>query len=330
VKKIINDPTTVTTEALQGMAEAHADLLTVKFDPDFIARADAPVAGKVALVSGGGSGHEPLHGGFVGAGMLDAAAPGPVFTSPTPDQMIEAAEAVDTGAGVLLIVKNYEGDVMNFQMAAEMAGRDVATVLTNDDVAVETSTYTTGRRGVAGTLIVEKMVGAAAETGMPLAALKVLGDDINRRTRSMGVALTPCTVPAAGRPNFTLADNEMEMGVGIHGEPGRRRVPLATADAIAAELLEAILKDLAPGQGSEVLLLVNGFGATPLIELYLMVNSARRILDSAGVTAVRFLTGSYVTSLDMAGVSLTVSVLDSQARTLWDAPVQTAALRWGI
>jgi phosphoenolpyruvate---glycerone phosphotransferase subunit DhaK len=219
---------------------------------------------------------------------------------------------------------------MNFTMAAEMAGWDVATVLTNDDVAVETSTYTTGRRGVAGTLIVEKMVGAAAETGMPLAALKALGDEVNRRTRSMGVALTPCTVPAAGRPNFTLAEDEMEMGVGIHGEPGRRRVPLASADAIAAELLDAILKDMTPSKGSEVLLLVNGFGATPLIELYLMVNSAKRILDGAGIKATRFLTGSYVTSLDMAGVSITLSVLDSQAKTLWDAPVHTAALRWAV
>ena len=285
--------------------------------------------GKVALISGGGSGHEPLHAGYVGHGMLDAACPGQVFTSPTPDQMIEAAEAVDTGAGVLFIVKNYEGDVMNFTMAAEMAGREVASVVTNDDVAVEKSTYTTGRRGVAGTLIVEKMVGAAAENGMPLAALKVLGDEINRRTRSMGVALSSCTVPAAGRPNFTLAEDEMEMGVGIHGEPGRRRVSLAPADAIADELVGAILKDLAPKQGSEVLLLVNGFGATPLIELYLMVNSAKRILDDAGITATRFLTGSYVTSLDMAGVSITASVLDGQAKELWDAPVHTAALRWG-
>ena len=261
--------------------------------------------------------------------MLDAACPGQVFTSPTPDQMIEAAEAVDTGAGVLFIVKNYEGDVMNFTMAAEMAGREVASVVTNDDVAVEKSTYTTGRRGVAGTLIVEKMVGAAAENGMPLAALKALGDEVNRRTRSMGVALLPCTVPAAGRPNFTLADDEMEMGVGIHGEPGRRRVGLASADAIADELVGAILKDLAPKPGSEVLLLVNGFGATPLIELYLMVNSAKRILDGAGIKATRFLTGSYVTSLDMAGASVTVSVLDGQAKELWDAPVHTAALRWG-
>jgi len=329
MKKLINRVETVLDESLDGFAAAHSDILVLGAERKFVRRRDLK-AGKVALISGGGSGHEPLHAGFVGLGMLDAACPGQVFTSPTPDQMIEAAEAVDTGAGVLLIVKNYEGDVMNFAMAAEMAGRDVATVLTNDDVAVETSTYTTGRRGVAGTLIVEKMVGAAAETGVPLAALKALGDDINRRTRSMGVALTPCTVPAAGRPNFTLADNEMEMGVGIHGEPGRRRVPLASADAIAAELLEAILKDLAPGGGSEVLLLVNGFGATPLIELYLMVNSAKRILDDAGINSVRFLTGSYVTSLDMAGVSLTVSVLDSRAKTLWDAPVHTAALRWGV
>jgi dihydroxyacetone kinase-like protein len=329
MKKLINSVETVLEESLDGFAAAHGDILVLGAERKFVRRRDLKV-GKVALISGGGSGHEPLHAGFVGLGMLDAACPGQVFTSPTPDQMIEATEAVDTGAGVLFIVKNYEGDVMNFSMAAEMAGREIATVLTNDDVAVETSTYTTGRRGVAGTLIVEKMVGAAAETAMPLAALKALGDDINRRTRSMGVALTPCTVPAAGRPNFTLADNEMEMGVGIHGEPGRRRVPLASADAIAAELLEAILKDLAPGKGSEVLLLVNGFGATPLIELYLMVNSAKRILDGAGVTAVRFLTGSYVTSLDMAGVSLTVSVLDSQAKSLWDAPVHTAALRWGV
>jgi phosphoenolpyruvate---glycerone phosphotransferase subunit DhaK len=328
MKKLINSAETVLEESLDGFAAAHADILVLGADRKFVRRRNLG-ANKVALISGGGSGHEPLHAGFVGLGMLDAACPGQVFTSPTPDQMIEAAEAVDTGAGVLFIIKNYEGDVMNFNMAAEMAGREIVSVLTNDDVAVETSTYTTGRRGVAGTLIVEKMVGAAAETGMPLAALKTLGDDVNRRTRSMGVALTPCTVPAAGRPNFTLAENEMEMGVGIHGEPGRRRVPLASADAIAAELLDAILKDLAPRRGSEVLLLVNGFGATPLIELYLMVNSARRILEGAGITATRFLTGSYVTSLDMAGVSVTLSVLDSQANALWDAPVHTAALRWG-
>ena len=329
MKKLINSADTVLEESLDGFAAAHADILVLGAERKFLRRRTSK-PGKVALISGGGSGHEPLHAGYVGHGMLDAACPGQIFTSPTPDQMIEAAEAVDTGAGVLFIVKNYEGDVMNFNMAAEMAGREVASVVTNDDVAVEKSTYTTGRRGVAGTLVVEKMVGAAAETRAPLAALKALGDDVNRRTRSMGVALTPCTVPAAGRPNFTLADDEMEMGVGIHGEPGRRRVPLASANAIAAELLEAILKDLAPRQGSEVLLLVNGFGATPLIELYLMVNSAKRFLDDAGITVTRFLTGSYVTSLDMAGVSITVSVLDNQARTLWDAPVHTAALRWGI
>ena len=327
MKKLINGADTVLEESLDGFAAAHADILLLGPERKFVRRRNLK-SGKVALISGGGSGHEPLHAGFVGNGMLDAACPGQVFTSPTPDQMIEAAEAVDTGAGVLFVVKNYEGDVMNFTMAAEMAGREVASVVTNDDVAVEQSTYTTGRRGVAGTLIVEKMVGAAAENGMPLAALKVLGDEINRRTRSMGVALSPCTVPAAGRPNFTLAEDEMEMGVGIHGEPGRRRVSLAPADAIADELVGAILKDLAPKKGSEVLLLVNGFGATPLIELYLMVNSAKRILDDAGITATQFLTGSYVTSLDMAGVSITASVLDGQAKELWDAPVHTAALRW--
>jgi dihydroxyacetone kinase-like protein len=328
MKKLINGADTVLEESLDGFAAAHADILLLGAERKFVRRRTLK-PGKVALISGGGSGHEPLHAGFVGRGMLDAACPGQVFTSPTPDQMVEAAEAVNSGAGVLFIVKNYEGDVMNFTMAAEMAGGEVASVVTNDDVAVEKSTYTTGRRGVAGTLIVEKMVGAAAETGMPLAALKALGEEINRRTRSMGVALSPCTVPAAGRPNFTLADNEMEMGVGIHGEPGRRRVPLASADAIAEELVGAILKDLAPKRGSDLLLLVNGFGATPLIELYLMVNSARRILDGAGIKAVRFLTGSYVTSLDMAGASVTVSVLDPQAQAMWDAPVHTAALRWG-
>src|SRR3954453_19445081 len=327
MKKLINGAETVLEESLEGFAAAHADILLLGPERKFVRRRTLN-SGKVALISGGGSGHEPLHAGFVGSGMLDAACPGQIFTSPTPDQMIEASEAVDTGEGVLFIVKNYEGDVMNFSMAAEMAGRKVASVVTNDDVAVEKSTYTTGRRGVAGTLIVEKMVGAAAEAGMALAALKALGDEINRRTRSMGVALSPCTVPAAGRPNFILADNEMEMGVGIHGEPGRRRVRLASAAEIADELIGSIFKDLAPKAGSEVLLFVNGFGATPLIELYLMVNSAKRILDSEGITATRFLTGSYVTSLDMAGASITVSVLDGQAKDLWDAPVHTAALRW--
>jgi dihydroxyacetone kinase-like protein len=286
---------------------------------------------KVALISGGGSGHEPLHAGFVGHGMLDAACPGAVFTSPTPDQMVAAAEAVDTGSGVLFIVKNYEGDVMNFQMAAEMAarpGRELHTVLVDDDVAVERSTYSTGRRGVAGTLLVEKIVGAAAEKGEPIDRLHALGEQVNRQTRSMGVALTSCTVPAVGGPTFSLADDEMEMGVGIHGEPGRRRMKLARADAIADEMVGAILSDLDAPPSSELLLLVNGLGGTPAMELYLMVNSARRILSDRGLRVTRHLTGSWVTSLDMAGCSITVTVLDERLRSLWDAPVHTPALRW--
>ena len=327
MKKLINAVDSVLTESLDGFAAAHADLLVLGDEHKFVRRR-ALKPGKAALISGGGSGHEPLHAGFVGTGMLDAACPGQVFTSPTPDQMIAAAEAVDTGGGVLFIVKNYEGDVMNFEMAAEMAGREVLTVVTDDDVAVETSTYSTGRRGVAGTLVVEKIVGAAAEQGRSLADLQALGNDVNARTRSMGVALSSCTVPAAGKPTFTLAENEMEMGVGIHGEPGRRRVRLATADAIAEEMLGAIVDDLSPKAGSECLLLVNGFGGTPAMELYLMVNSARRILAGRGLTVTRFLTGNYVTSLEMAGCSLTVTMLDSNMTALWDAPVHTAALRW--
>ena len=287
--------------------------------------------GKVALISGGGSGHEPLHAGFVGLGMLDAACPGQVFTSPTPDQMVAAIEAVDTGAGCLLIVKNYEGDVMNFEMAGELAAagdRKVESVVTNDDVAVPNSTWSTGRRGVAGTLVVEKIVGAAAEQSMGLEDLRDLGRQVNERTRSFGIALTPCTVPAAGKPTFELGPDEMEVGVGIHGEPGRRRSKLGSADAIAEEMLSAILGDLAPPAGSECLLLVNGFGGTPLMELYLMVNAARRILAGRGLAVTRHLTGSLVTSLDMAGCSLTVTLLDERLTRLWDAPVKTAALSW--
>ncbi|MDQ0473574.1 dihydroxyacetone kinase subunit DhaK [Labrys wisconsinensis] len=328
MKKLINAVDAVLAESLDGFAAAHADILTMGEERKFVRRRTLK-PGKVGLISGGGSGHEPLHAGFVGLGMLDAACPGQVFTSPTPDQMLAAAEAVDTGAGVLFIVKNYEGDVMNFAMAAEMAGREVATVITDDDVAVENSTYTTGRRGVAGTLIVERIVGAAAEQGRDLAALQALGEAVNGRTRSMGVALSSCTVPAAGTPTFTLGEDEMEMGVGIHGEPGRRRVRLASADAIAEEMLGSVLKDLAPRRGAEALLLVNGFGGTPLMELYLMVDSARRVLEGAGVKAVRFLTGSYVTSLEMAGCSLTLSLLDAETTALWDAPLHTPALRWG-
>jgi dihydroxyacetone kinase-like protein len=287
--------------------------------------------GKVALISGGGSGHEPLHAGFVGFGMLDAACPGQVFTSPAPDQMIAAIEAVDTGAGCLLIVKNYEGDVMNFEMASELAvagSRKVESVVTDDDVAVPSSTWSTGRRGVAGTLVVEKIVGAAAEQSMALEQLRDLGREVNGRTRSFGIALTSCTVPAAGKPTFLLGPDEMEVGVGIHGEPGRRRSKLGSADAIAEEMLSAILGDLAPRAGSECLLLVNGFGGTPLMELYLMVNAARRILASRGMVVTRHLTGSLVTSLDMAGCSLTVTLLDERLTRLWDAPVKTAALSW--
>lgn len=325
MKKLINAPETVLAESLDGFAAAHSDIVILAEDRKFVRRAELK-PGKVALVSGGGSGHEPLHAGFVGYGMLDAACPGQVFTSPTPDQMIAAAEAVDTGAGVLFIVKNYEGDVMNFDMAVEMAGRDAMKVVTDDDVAVETSTYSTGRRGVAGTLVVEKIVGAAAEEGMNLADLKTLGDKVNDRTRSMGVALTSCTVPAAGTPTFAIGEDEMEMGVGIHGEPGRRRVKLASADAIADEMIATIVGDL-PGTG-EALLLVNGFGGTPVMELYLMYQAARSRLRAAGVTIGRSLVGSYVTSLEMAGCSMTVSLLDDEARRLWDAPVHTAALRW--
>jgi dihydroxyacetone kinase-like protein len=328
MKKLINDPDRVLIESLDGFAAAHSDIVSLGAEHKFVRRRELE-SGKVALISGGGSGHEPLHAGFVGRGMLDAACPGQVFTSPTPDQMVAAVEAVETGKGCLFIVKNYEGDVMNFQMAADLAGREVATVVTDDDVAVEKSTWSTGRRGVAGTLIVEKIVGAAAEQGASLAELKALGDQVNRRTRSMGIALTSCTVPAAGKPTFTLGEDEMEIGVGIHGEPGRRRVKLSSADAIADEMVGAIVKDLGPPPGAEALLLVNGFGGTPAMELYLMVNSALRVLRAKGVRVSRYLTGSYVTSLEMAGCSITVSLLDDVQRKLWDAPVHTAALRWG-
>jgi phosphoenolpyruvate---glycerone phosphotransferase subunit DhaK len=328
MKKLINDVGSVLDESLQGMAAIHGDILALGENNAFVRRKTL-TKGKVALISGGGSGHEPLHAGFVGIGMLDAACPGQVFTSPTPDQMLAAAQAVDTGSGCLFIVKNYEGDVMNFAMASEMMETPHATVITDDDVAVETSTFSTGRRGVAGTLIVEKILGAAAEQGRDLAALKMLGEDINRRTRSMGVALSSCTVPAAGNPTFVLADDEMEMGVGIHGEPGRRRVKMASADAIADEMLGAILGDLDLKAGTPCLVLVNGFGGTPSMELYIMANAARKIMAGRGLIIARGLVGSYVTSLEMAGCSLTVTALDDAATRLWDAPVHTAALRWG-
>ena len=328
MKKFLNSVDSVLTESLDGFVAAHSDILALGGGHKFIRRKELK-PGKVALVSGGGSGHEPLHSGLVGHGMLDAACPGQIFTSPTPDQMMEAAESVNTGAGVLFIVKNYEGDVMNFEMAAEMAD-GILTVVTNDDVAVEDSLYTTGRRGVAGTLVVEKIVGAAAEAGMALAELKALGDRVNRATRSMGVALTSCTVPAAGKPNFEIGDDEMEFGVGIHGEPGRRRAKLAPADAIAEEICAAIIRDFGAAAKGKALLFVNGFGGTPLLELYLMYNSARKIFKSHGVTVARSLVGSYVTSLDMAGCSITLAMLDEETEKYWDAPVHTAALRWGM
>lgn len=329
MKKLINQVDDILTESLRGFEAANRELIKLNTDPVYLTRADAPVKGKVALVSGGGSGHEPLHGGFVGRGMLDAACPGQVFTSPTPDQMLAAAQAVDGGAGVLFIVKNYSGDVMNFEMACEMFEGEEATVLTNDDVAVEDSTYTTGRRGVAGTLIVEKIVGAAAEQGTDLSACQSLATRVNKRTGSMGTALTSCTVPAAGSPTFDIGDAEMEMGVGIHGEPGRKRVPLAGADEIAREMIGAIVENLKPSSGDKALLLVNGFGGTPLMELTLMYDAATRALTSTGVSIERSLVGNYVTSLDMAGCSLTLTMLDDEMIQYWDAPVLTPALRWG-
>ncbi|MDB5874865.1 MAG: dihydroxyacetone kinase DhaK subunit [Ramlibacter sp.] len=327
MKKFVNDVEQLLTESLQGMAAAHSDLIALHLDPTYVTRKDLPQR-KVALISGGGSGHEPLHCGFIGKGMLDAACPGQVFTSPTPDQMLAAASAVDRGMGVLFIVKNYAGDVMNFQMAAEMMQQPCATVLVNDDVAVERSTHGTGRRGVAGTMIVEKLVGAAAEAGASLDQCKVLGDRVNSRTASMGVAFTSCTVPAAGRATFDIADNEMEFGVGIHGEPGRRRGPVRPARELVDELMAAILGDLKPKAGSQVLLHVNGFGGTPLIELYLLYHNASQLLEKQGLKVARSLVGNYTTALEMAGASLTVTMMDEEMKSLWDAPVHTAALRW--
>ena len=330
MKKLINAPETVLAESLDGFASAHADLVALGADRKFVRRVTL-TPGKVALVSGGGSGHEPLHAGFVGHGMLDAACPGQVFTSPTPDQMMAAAEAVDGGAGVLFIVKNYEGDVMNFDMAREMeTERRIETVLVDDDVAVEASTFSNGRRGVAGTMIIEKIVGAAAERGDDLAACRSLGERVNKATRSMGVALTSCTVPAAGKPTFQLGEDEIEIGVGIHGEPGRRRARHADADTLAGDMVAAIVDDLGPATSREVLLLVNGFGGTPLMELYVMYHAARTRLQERGFAVIRSLVGNYVTSLDMAGCSLTVTALDREMATFWDASVHTPALRWGV
>jgi len=329
MKKFMNAVNDILNESLRGFAAAHADIVSLHRNPVFVTRAGSPKQGKVALISGGGSGHEPLHAGFVGRGMLDAACPGQVFTSPTPDQMAATATAVDGGAGVLFIVKNYSGDMMNFEMGADMASVANATVVTNDDVAVENSTYTTGRRGVAGTVVVERIVGAVAEDGADLAACKALGERVNQATRSMGVALTSCTVPAAGRPTFEIGENEMEIGVGIHGEPGRRRVALAPADEVVRGMMDAIVSDLAPKAGAPLLLLVNGFGGTPLMELYLMYDAARRFCAGRNLTVARSVVGNYTTSLDMAGCSITLSQFDDELIGLWDKPLHTAALRWG-
>ncbi len=333
MKKLINAPDAVVAEALAGMAAAHPDLLRVHVNPDYIVRADAPVHGKVAIISGGGSGHEPLHGGFVGRGMLDAACPGAIFTSPVPDQMLAAARAVHGGRGVLQVVKNYTGDVMNFEMAAELAaaeGITVASVVTNDDVAVRDSLYTAGRRGVGVTVLLEKIVGAAAEAGADLAACQRIAELVNAQGRSMGMALTSCTVPHVGRPTFDLPADEMEIGIGIHGEPGRSRLPLAPAAAIAELLARPIIDDLPLRRGDHVLAFVNGMGGTPLIELYLMFKELSAILTGQRITISRSLVGSYITSLEMAGCSFTLLKLDDELARLWDAPVLTPALRWGL
>jgi dihydroxyacetone kinase-like protein len=331
MKKLINDPQRVVRESLEGLALAHADLLKVSFEPAYVTRADAPVRGKVAIVSGGGSGHEPMHAGFVGKGMLDAACPGQVFTSPTPDQIEAATRAVDGGAGVLHIVKNYTGDIMNFEMAAELcqaAGIDVRAVVINDDVAVEDSLYTAGRRGVGTTVLAERICGAAAERGWELARVEALCREVNANGRSMGMALTPCTVPAAGKPTFTLGEGEMEMGIGIHGEPGRERVAVASAREITERLTHPILGDLPFRAGDRVIAMVNGMGGTPLIELYLVYAELERVLGGCGVEIARPLVGNYITSLEMAGCSLTLLRATAEMIELWDDPLLTPALRW--
>ena len=332
MKKLINSPDDVVDQALAGMVAAHPGYIRVE-EPNIVVRKDAPKAGKVGIISGGGSGHEPMHGGFVGMGMLDAACPGAVFTSPVPDQMLAATKAVDGGAGVLHIVKNYTGDIMNFELAAELAraeGLEVSAVVIADDVAVKDSLYTAGRRGVGGTVLAEKIVGAAAEAGADLATVTALCQKVQDNVRSMGMALTSCTVPAAGKPTFEIADDEMEIGVGIHGEPGRSRQKLASADEITELLANPILDDLPFGRGDNVLAFVNGLGGTPLIELYIVFNKLQQLCAARGVTITRSLVGSYITSLDMAGCSITLLKLDDELTGYWDAPVNTPALRWGV
>ncbi|WP_038037770.1 dihydroxyacetone kinase subunit DhaK [Thermorudis peleae] len=333
MKKLINDPQRVVPEALEGMAKAHPDLIKVHFDPNYVYRADAPRSGKVAVISGGGSGHEPMHVGFVGYGMLDAACPGAVFTSPTPDQMYEAAKAVDGGAGILLIVKNYSGDVMNFDMAADLLrgeGIPVESVLIADDVAVESSLYSQGRRGTGTTVLAEKILGAAAEQGYDLQRLAALGRRVAENGRSMGMALTSCTVPHVGKPTFELGEQEMEIGIGIHGEPGRYREPLAPADQIVERLMEPILSDLPFQAGDRVICMVNSMGGTPLSELYIVYRKVAEMCEQHGIQIARNLIGPYITSLEMAGCSITLLRADDEMLALWDAPVKTPALRWGM
>jgi dihydroxyacetone kinase-like protein len=331
MKKFINDPADVVKESLAGLAAAHPDLVRVDFENQIVVRKDAPT-GRVAIISGGGSGHEPMHGGFVGAGMLDAACPGEVFTSPVPDQMLAATKAVDGGAGVVHIVKNYTGDVMNFKLAAELAEDEnikVESVLTNDDVAVEDSLYTAGRRGVGVTVLAEKIAGAKAEAGGSLAEVAAIARKVNDNGRSFGVAFTSAWTPASPTPTFEIGADEMEFGVGIHGEPGRRREKVKPAAEIVAEMAKAILGDLDAPSGSNVLAFVNGLGGTPTIELYVIYNELAKQLKERGLTATRSLVGDYITSLEMAGASITLLKLDDELTELWDAPVHTPALRWG-
>jgi dihydroxyacetone kinase-like protein len=333
MKKLINKPENVVREELEGIAYAHGDLVKVHYDPNFIVRADAPVMGKVGVISGGGSGHEPMHGGFVGMGMLDAACPGAVFTSPTPDQMLEATKAVNGGAGVLHIVKNYTGDLMNFEMAAELGraeGIEVEAVVTDDDVAVKDSLYTAGRRGVGVTVLAEKLCGAAAEQKRALKDVADVCRKAKELGRTMGMALTSCTVPHVGKPTFDLPEDQMEIGIGIHGEPGRTRMPIKPADEVVEMLMEPILNDIPYKQGDEVLLFVNGMGGTPLVELYIVYRKAYEIAEKFGVKVVRNLIGPYITSLEMAGTSITVLKMDDDMLKLWDAPVKTPGLRWGV
>jgi len=333
MKKLINKAEDVVREELQGVAAAHPDLVRVQLDPHVVIRADAPVQGKVGLISGGGSGHEPMHGGFVGMGMLDAACPGEVFTSPTPDQMFEATKAVNGGAGVVHIVKNYTGDVMNFDMAADMAraeGIEVESVLVDDDVAVQDSLYTAGRRGVGTTVLMEKIAGAAAEEKRSLADVAAVARKVNEFGRSMGMALTSCTVPAAGKPTFDIGDDEMEIGIGIHGEPGRERMKLKPVAEVVEMMATAVVDDIPYASGDKVLVFVNGMGGTPLIELYVVYNEVHKFLQARGVEIVRNLIGDYITSLDMQGMSITLLKMDEDLLKLWDAPVKTAGLRWGV